>query len=308
MFSSLKDVDVLVTGGNGFIGSHLVRRLASIGARLHLISLNNWNIKGIDGVKFHHTDITDYESVKKSFTEVKPSKIFHLAAEVNLSHELKDAGRIADVKIRGTMNLIRALDGIDYDCFVNTGTCEEYGLNKSPFREDMMPIPITPYSASSAAATLMCKMFHDTNGLPILTLRQFTCYGPGQKSGMLIPYVITSALAGKEIRMTPGEQKRDFNFVEDAVESFLLASVKKSAIGEIINVGTGKSRKVKDVVETILGMMGNPVKPSFDMPYRKPEIWDLVSDSSKAEKILGWKPKTPFESGLKRTIDWYASS
>ncbi|MBI2579914.1 MAG: GDP-mannose 4,6-dehydratase [Candidatus Aenigmarchaeota archaeon] len=302
------DMDVLVTGGNGFIGSHLVTALAERGANVHVFSLNNNNIRDIPRVKFFRIDVRDFDAVRNAVKSISPKKVFHLAAIVNVSRDMKDAWPIADVKINGTLNMIRALEGTDYDCFINTGTCEEYGQNKPPFTEDMMPMPVSPYSASNASATIMCKMLHDVNGLPLTTLRQFTCYGPGQKPGMLIPYVITSAIENKDIRLTGGEQKRDFNYVDDAVDSFLKAAVEKRAAGEIINIGTGKSHKIMDVVTSIIKISGSSSKPLFGtVPYREQEIWDIRADISKAESILGWKPATSLAEGLERTIEWYGN-
>ncbi len=307
--SSLGGASVLVTGGNGFIGSHLVERLADEGAAVHVLSRSDVNIRGMGNVIFHKADIRDYGAVKNVVNEAEPKKIFHLAAMVNLSREMKDLKPVMETKINGTLNLLNALDGIDYDCFINTGTCEEYGSNHPPFREDMTPRPISHYSAANASVTSICRMLYETNALPILTLRQFTCYGPGQKPSMLIPYVISSAMTGNDIRLTKGEQKRDFNYVDDAVESFMKASAEKRAIGEVINIGTGESRRITDVVASILSITNSSAKPLFGaIPYRKPEIWEIRADISKAERILGWRPVTGMEDGLKRTVEWYRKS
>lgn len=307
--SSLGGANVLITGGNGFIGSHLVKRLAGEGAAVHVLSRSDENIRGMENVIFHKADIRDYGVVKNAVNEAEPEKIFHLAAIVNVSREMKDMKPVMETKINGTLNLLNALDGTDYDCFINTGTCEEYGSNPPPFREDMPPRPISHYSAANASVTSICRMLYETNGLPILTLRQFTCYGPGQKTGMLIPYVISSALSGDDIRLTKGEQKRDFNYVDDAVESFMKASSEKRAIGEVINVGTGESRRIMDVVASILSITKSSAKPLFGaVPYRKPEIWEIRANITKAERILGWKPVTGMEDGLKKTVEWYRKS
>ncbi|MDI6721162.1 MAG: SDR family NAD(P)-dependent oxidoreductase [Candidatus Aenigmarchaeota archaeon] len=309
MLSSLDGADVLVTGGNGFIGCHLVRRLIELGASVHVFSLNSNNLHDIiDKINFYRVDVRDYDSVKTNVEKIEPQKIFHLAAVVNVSRDVKEMEPIVDVKIKGTLNLIKSMDDIDCDCFVNTGTCEEYGQNKPPFREDMTPMPVSPYSAANASMTIFCKMLYETNGFPITTLRQFTCYGPGQKPSMLIPYVIISALKKETIKMTGGKQKRDFNYIDDAVESFILASTEKKSLGEVINIGTGESRKIKGVVGMILDMMGNPVVDFGSVPYRKTEIWDIRADNSKAKTVIGWEPKTSLQDGLKKTIEWYKNS
>ena len=307
MTPDLKDSEVIVTGGNGFIGSNLVRRLVNMGSKVHVFSLHDDKIRDIkDKIKFYNVDVRDYISVKNACEQIQPDKIFHLASVVNLSRDIRDMDIIMDVKIRGTMNMIKALDNSDFDCFINTGTCEGYGQNTPPFEESMCPMPISPYSSANASMSIFCKMLYESNGIPITTLRQFTCYGPWQISKMLIPYVIKSSIKGDKIILTSGEQRRDFNYVDDAVESFILAATEKNAIGEIINIGTGESHRVYDIVNMIIKLTGGITKPDFGaIPHRKPEIWNIVADNSKAKKILGWEPKTYIEEGLRKTIDWY---
>jgi nucleoside-diphosphate-sugar epimerase len=307
--NELKNVKVLVTGATGFIGSHLTRRLVNLGANVSIITEKNpnpWRIKDIQNqIKIYECNIND-KKLKDCIEKIKPQKIYHLAAFVNPERILENLDEMIEVNVNGTINLIRSLENIEYDCFIYTGTCEEYGKNKAPFTEDQIPHPVSPYSYSKVAATLFCKMYYELTKKPIIILRPFLTYGPTQDPKLLIPIVINKALHKEEIKMTKGEQTREFNYVEDIVEAYIKASTTKEAIGEIINIGNGIEYKIKDVVLKILKMMNNPIKPAIGvLPYREGEVMHFYSDNKKAKSLLNWKPKYSLEEGLKKTIEWY---
>jgi nucleoside-diphosphate-sugar epimerase len=310
MITALKDIGVLVTGISGFIGSHLARRLLEEGTEVHGLvreSSNLWRIRDIKNqIKLHCVDLRDSDLVRKAVQDINPQKVFHMAAYVDVSRSFEVMDEMIEVNIKGTLNLLKALDGIDYDCFINTGTSEEYGDNPVPFREEQIPNPVSPYSASKVSTTMFCQMLHKTMGLPIITLRPFLTYGPMQESNMLIPSVIKKAITRERFEMTEGEQTREFNYVDDIVDGFIKASFTKKAIGEIINIGNGKEYKIRDVVFKILDIMGNPIKPLIGaLPYREGETMHFYCDNTKVKELIGWHPKVSLEEGLKKTIDWY---
>lgn len=306
------DERVLVTGASGFIGSHLMRRLVSEGAKVYGFIRSGsdlWRINDIlNDINIVCIDIRNYESVLAATRKIEPVKIFHLAANINVSRSLYLLPEMVDTNINGTLNLLRALDHIEYDCFINTGTSEEYGTNPTPFREDQPMMPVSPYSASKASTTMFCQMLHNAFGLPITTLRPFLTYGPMQEANMLVPSVITSSIEGRIFEMTKGEQTREFNYVDDVVDGFIRASISPRSIGEIINIGNGVEYKIVDVVQLILNLMGSSLKPKIGaLPYRPGEAWHFFCNNSKARDILEWVPKVDLEEGLKRTIGWYQS-
>ena len=310
MIITLRDTKVLVTGISGFIGSHLARGLVKEGAEVYGLvrsSSDLWRIQDLKSqVKLHYADLTDYESVRKAVQDVTPQKIFHLAACVDVSRDFEVMDEMVEVNIKGTLNLLRALDRTGYDCFINTGTCEEYGNNPAPFRESQSPNPVSPYSASKVAATMFCQMLHKTRGLPIVTLRPFLTYGPGQENDMLIPSLIKKVIKGEAFEMTEGEQTREFNYVDDIVDGFIKAVTTIEAIGEIINIGNGREYRIREVVETVLKLMDSSLKPKVgSLDYRPGETWHFYCDNTKARKILGWQAKTSLEEGLKNTIAWF---
>ena len=310
MITTLRNIRVLVTGISGFIGSHLARRLLQEGAEVHGLvrkSSDLWRIQDTKNqINLHYVDLRDFEPVRKEVHNIEPQKIFHLAAYVDVSRSFEVMNEMIEVNINGTLNLLRALDGTDYNCFINTGTCEEYGDNPVPFREDQIPNPVSPYSASKVSTAMFCQMLHKTMGLPIITLRPFLAYGPMQESNMLIPSLIKKAINREKFEMTEGEQTREFNYVDDIVDGFIKASATKKAIGEIVNIGNGKEYKIKDIVLKILNIMGNPIEPLIGaLPYREGETMHFYCDNTKATKLLGWNPKVTLDEGLEKTVNWY---
>lgn len=310
MIETLRKTRVLVTGISGFIGSHLARRLVKEGAEVYGLARagsNLWRLGDISkDVIIHYGDIRDFATIKTVITAIKPQKIFHLAAYVDTRRSLELIDDMVEVNLKGTLNLLQILNGMQYDCFINTGASEEYGDNPAPFREDQVPNPVSAYSASKVSATVFCQMLHKTCRAPIVTLRPFLTYGPGQQGDMLIPSLIGKTIMGEEFEMTKGEQTREFNYVDDIVDAYIRASVTQRAIGEIINIGSGLECKVIDVVEMVLHLMESSLKPRVGaLDYRPGEARHFFCDNTKAREILGWRPAINLEDGLKNTINWF---
>ncbi len=310
MITTLNGVKVLVTGVSGFIGSHLARRLVKEGAEVHGLvrpSSKLWRIQDLKNrIELHYADLTDFKSINRIVQDVRPQKVFHLAARVDVSRSFAVMDEMVEVNIKGTVNLLRALNETNYDCFINTGTCEEYGDNPVPFREEQAPNPVSPYSASKVAATTFCQMLCKTMGLPIVILRPFLTYGPGQESNMLIPSLIKSVARGEAFKMTEGKQTREFNYVDDIVDGFIRAATTPADIGEIINIGNGLEYEIRDVVAMVLKLLNSQARPEFGaLRYRPGETWHFYCDNTKAKQILGWKPGVSLGDGLKMTIDWF---
>lgn len=310
--SSLKNKRVLVTGATGFIGSHLTRRLLKEGAEVHVLfrkNSNQFRIKDIIGnLIVWYADLTDYPSICSCIRDSRPQIVFHLATFRNVERNLELIDPMIDTNIKGTTNLLKAIinEKIAIECFINTGTCEEYGDAPVPFREDQREIPVSPYSTSKVAATYFCQMFYKIAGLPIITLRPFLTYGPFQEIDMFIPSLITHCIQRKDFPMTEGDQTREFNYVDDVVEAYLLASICQDAIGEVINIGNGVEYKIRYMAEKIIEMMENPIKLLIGaLPKRPGETKRFFCNNEKAKKLLGWLPKVNIEEGLKRTISWY---
>lgn len=259
----------------------------------------------LDKVRVHEVDLREGQTVQRVVRECRASKVYHLAA-VGVTEPGVEPGLAVQVNVMGTLNLLEALGETDCDCFINTGTCYEYGHNTPPMHEDQMVDPINAYAASKSAAWLFCNMYHRTRGYPVVTVRPFTVYGPRQSERALIPQTILSALRGQDFEMTAGEQTRDFIYVDDVVEGYIRASISEKAIGQTINLGAGEEHSIKHVVLKVLELMGHPVRPLIGaLPYRPREIWRLCSDSDRAREMLGWWPQVSLEDRLRKTIEWY---
>ena len=301
---------VLVTGASGFIGSHLTRELVNLDCQVSLLlrpsSQTSRLTDVLNRVNVHHADLCDYAALSAAIKQIKPQKVLHLAAYVDVSRDLHIAQDIFAINVNGTINLLRALEGTEYESFVNTGTCEEYGDSEAPFREQQPANPVSPYSASKAAVTLLCSMLHKSRGYPIVTLRPFLAYGPHQNLDRLLPQAVMAALQDQEFKMTLGEQRREVNYVSDIVDGYLKAACSNRVFGEIVNIGNGIPRTVRELVLGIYEAAGSKASPQIGaLPYREREVWQLYSDNSKAKQLLDWRPRVTWEEGLERTIAWY---
>jgi UDP-glucose 4-epimerase len=165
---------------------------------------------------------------------------------------------------------------------------------------------VSPYAATKYAAECLCRVFHDGHGWPIVMVRPFNAYGPRQTVDRITPEVIIRALRGQELKMTQGRQTREFNYVEDIADGMVRAMLVPGVEGQLFNICCGEDVSIRNVTETILNLLGNPVKAEFGaLPDRPTEIWTMRGDNTRARELLGWKPSTSLEEGLAKSIEWY---
>jgi nucleoside-diphosphate-sugar epimerase len=308
-----KGTRVLVTGAGGFIGSHVVKRLLHEGARVHVLLKKNgtvWRIKeALSRLVVWESDITDLNSLQSIIPRSDPQIIFHLAALVDVSRSWDMILPMTNTNIIGTINLLTALRPCPYEAFIHTSSSEEYGYaESSPLQEDQRESPISPYSFSKVSSTFFCQMATKTFDLPITIVRLFPTYGPLQESSMVIPSAIRDLLLKREFKMTPGEQKREFNYVDDVVDAFLKVAACRKAQGEVINIGSGIPYKVKDVVTMIKDLIGGDTTVNIGaLPYRKGERMECYCNNEKLKKLTGWSPRVSLQEGLRLTVEWYRS-
>jgi len=305
-----KNRRVLVTGATGFIGSHLARRLVQEGARVHILLRKKaaaWRIADLsDQLITEEADLTDSAALQQRLSRCPAEVIFHLAGYVDVSRSWNPVGPLIQNNIIGTINLLAALRDTGFEAFLYPGTSEEYGNTPPPLCEAQRESPISPYSFSKLAGTAFCQMAAKTFDLPITVLRLFPTYGPYQEGSMLIPAAIRELLAGREFRMTHGEQRRDFIYVDDVVEAFLRAGSCPRARGEVFNVGSGVPRRVRDVIDIITRHIGAECRVLRGaIPFRKGEGDECYSDNQKIREFTGWEPKISLEEGLRITVAWY---
>ena len=301
---------VLITGAGGFIGSHLARRLVGEDAQVQIILKKDeptWRLDDIlDRLDVSETDISDLPSLQSILSPFNPQVIFHLAALVDVSRSWDLIVPMINTNLLGTVNLLTALKRSQVEIFVNTSSSEEYGDAPAPCSEDQRESPLSPYSFSKLSGTHLCQMAVQAFDLPVTTLRLFPTYGPFQESKMFIPSAIRTLLAGKEFSMSPGEQIREFTYVDDVVEAYLKVAVCPEARGEVINVGSGIPYRIRDVVDIIQKCVEDrgTVKVGA-LPYRKGEGMECFCDNLKLKRLTGWFPRVSLEEGLRLTVEWY---
>ena len=306
---------ILVTGGAGFIGSHLVDALASM-SDTEIVVLDNLTHGSVENVKQHldaagfelvRGDVRDRDLVRRLIADV--DYVFHLAALIEVQTSLKEPQLTDEINVRGTLNILEAARDADVKRIVYASSCAVYGEPKFlPVSEEHPTAPLSPYGASKLAAEAYCIAYHHTYGLKTVALRYFNVYGPRQFRGPysgVITIFLERALQGKPLIIYgDGKQTRDFVYVKDVVDACILAASKQTAIGHAINVGTGKETSIIELADIIKRLTGASVPIKHDPPL-KGDIRKSVSDTRKAERLLGYKPEFTLAKGLKETYAWF---
>lgn len=309
--SDLTGKRILVTGASGFLGSYVVRQLVADGGSVFAVSSSvsaatpERLIDVIDDIELLEANIRDASSLTHVVKASRPDLVIHQAAFTHVGKSFSRIDENIQTNIQGTVNLLLALDG-NYERFVNIGSGDVYGDAPVPFSEDGPVRPASPYAVSKYAAERFCRMFSQAYDWPIVCLRPFNVYGPQQSADRIIPELIISALNGQDLKMTEGRQTREFMYVEDVAEVFVRALTQPGIDGEVINICQGQEVSIRELAQTVLDLMGNPVKGLFGALENRPtEIWRMFGDNSKAEELLAWSPTTSLSDGLAQTIDWY---
>jgi len=310
----MKDIlpckSILITGGAGFIGVNLIRKLIALKYNVHLIlrkSSDLWRIKNIlNKVKIYNVDLLDKKQLTKIVNKINPNFIIHLATYSNYRNQT-DTEEMIDINIKGTLNLLLASKNIDYKLFINTGSSSEYGIKNNPMKETDLLEPISFYAATKASVTFLCQAFAKEYQKPIITLRPFSVYGPFEEEKRFIPTIIKAVVENKLIKLTPGNQRRDFIYIEDIIDIYIKSlSCGKKLSGQILNMGTGIEYTNDEVIQTLFKETNKKVK--IEKGAYPKRIWDTshwVADISKTKKLLNWKPKFTLGKGLRYTYNWF---
>jgi len=292
------DQRVLVTGAAGFIGSALCRALIRSGYEVHGTS----RIPREDArVYWWQVDLSDADAVTETLVKIRPSIVFHLASHVSGDRALSAVLPTARDNLLSTVNLLNAACLADMPRVVIAGSMEE--LDPA----DSSSSPASPYAAAKTASRVYARLFYGLYGLPVVHLRIFMVYGPGQlDTTKLIPYVTTALLRGERPRLTSGTREIDWIYVDDVVAAFIAAAHSPGADGKVLDVGSGRLITIRSLVEDLTHLIGAPVGPLFGALSDRPLEVRRVADLARTETLLGWRPQTSLETGLRRTIQWFA--
>jgi UDP-glucose 4-epimerase len=300
----------MVTGGSGFIGRKLCAGLISLEAQVFNLDMNQPRSGENSGAEYLPVDLTEKEQIIDAINQIKPEIVFHLAADISRAGDFQVLYRIVDTNLMATMNLLSGLAQTDsLQSVIIAGTAEEYGINEAPFREAIRENPVSPYSYSKVCQSHLCTLAYKLYGVPVTVLRASLAYGPGQGEVMFIPSLIKALLRDEPFPMTTGEQLRDFIYIDDLVEAYVTAGSSGVVAGEILNIGLGKSYKIKDIAMKIGRLLGKEhLILTGKMGYRNLEVMDYRVDISKARKVLSWAPKVDIDRGLQLTVEGFLKS
>lgn len=315
---------VLVTGADGFIGSHLTETLVRQGFAVRAFVLYNsfgswgWLDQCADdvrsGLDVFAGDIRDPHGVRKAMTGC--DAVLHLAALIAIPYSYHSPDTYVDTNIKGTLNVVQAARELGVRKVVHTSTSEVYGTAKFvPITEEHPLRGQSPYSASKIGADQIALSFHAAFGTPVTVLRPFNTYGPRQSARAVIPTVITQIASGKRaIRLGSTHPTRDFSYVSDTVAGFVAALKGTGTEGEVINVGSGFEISIGDTARTIAAVMGKDIEIVADEERVRPQLSEverLLADTAKARRLLGWSPAygglDGFKRGLAATVEWFTA-
>lgn len=308
---------VLVTGAGGFIGSHLCEELVRQGARPR--ALVHYNALGKQGwldesdaraeMEIIAGDLCDRDSVRQAVHGC--DMVFHLGALIAIPYSYAAPESYIRVNVLGTLNVLQAAREYGVERVIHTSTSEVYGTAiRVPITEEDPLQGQSPYSASKIGADKMAEAFYRSFSVPIVTVRPFNTFGPRQSARAVIPTIITQCLSGDTINIGATHPTRDLNYVSNTVDGFLRAASCDKAIGEVINLGSGREISIGDLALLIGKLFGKDLPIVRDKQRLRPnasEVERLLACNEKAKNLLGWTPAVDLETGLARTIEWFQS-
>jgi dTDP-glucose 4,6-dehydratase len=259
-----------------------------------------------DDIEIVAGDITDRDSVRKAVIGV--DVVFHLAALIGIPYSYHAPTSYVQANIFGTLNVLQSALEEEVDCLVHTSTSETYGSAQYVPIDETHPLQgQSPYSATKIGADKLAESYYRSFDLPVVTIRPFNTYGPRQSERAVIPTIITQALSQETITLGNLKPTRDLNYVADTTAGFIAAAEHPDALGQVVNLGTGKEISVGDLAKKIIHLLGVEVTIQTDQKRLRPDLSEvdrLCADISKARKLLKWTPRYTLEEGLQETIRW----
>lgn len=304
----------LITGGAGFIGSSIARRLVALDEEVVVLddfsTGKRENLEDLkDRVTIVEGDICDVDAVTAATDGA--DFVLHHAAVVSVVRSVEEPVRSNAVNVDGTLNCLIAARDAGVKRFVFAASSSAYGDSVDlPKREDMKPDPLSPYGVSKLVGEMYCRVFNDVYSLPTVSLRYFNIFGPHQdphsQYAAVIPIFITKLLKGERPTIYgDGEQSRDFTYIDNAVDANLAAAVSPTAPGKVINVACGQRFSLNDLIRRLWDLTGSKTEPIYADP-RPGDVKHSLGDISAAQRFLGYAPRVSFEEGLRHTVEWFS--
>lgn len=315
---SLAEKKILVTGAEGFIGSHLVEKLVTRGADVRALVLYNsfgsrgWlDSLGNDVLSRIEVVAGDTRDPFRSRAITRDAQIvLHLASLIAIPYSYQAPESYVATNVTGTLNMLQASLDEHVARFVHVSTSEVYGSAQFVPMTESHPLSAqSPYAATKIAADQLALSYQRTFGLPVIVARPFNTYGPRQSTRAIIPTIITQALAGKSITLGATTPRRDFTFVKDTAEALIAAAERDTVVGDTIHFGSGVDISIGELVDKVLTLTGRSAEVVGDTQRLRPaasEVDRLLCDNSKASRLLGWKPSVSLDDGLRTTIEWFS--
>ncbi len=298
----------LVTGGTGFVGANLVRRLVADGHDVHLLlrrAYRAWRIAGIEGmVHLHVVDMSQRGEVARLVETVRPEWVFSLAAHGAYSYQT-DLQEMMATNFVGALNLVEVALGAGAEAVVQAGSSSEYGFKDHAPSEDEAISPNSEYAVTKAAATLYFQFLAEHRSAPVTVLRLYSVYGPWEEPTRLLPTLVVRALDGRLPPLVAPGTARDYVYVDDAVEAFLAAARSGRSRQTVYNIGTGTQVSLREVVDVVCQQLAVKEVPNWGAMAGR--SWDTdrwVANPSSARADLGWLPKVSLDAGVKRLVEW----
>ncbi|MDO8804538.1 MAG: NAD-dependent 4,6-dehydratase LegB [Elusimicrobiota bacterium] len=315
---NLKNKKVLITGADGFIGSHLVEALLEEGCRVKAFvyynSFNSWGWldtlpkNKLKNIEIFAGDIRDPNGVRTALKGA--DAVFHLAALIGIPFSYHSPDSYIDTNVKGTLNVLQAARDLGTERVVVTSTSEVYGTARYAPIDEKHPLQgQSPYSASKIGADKIAESFHLSFKLPVITARPFNTYGPRQSARAIIPTIITQLLNGQtKIKLGSLHPTRDLNYVTDTCAGFIALAKCDVAIGQTVNIGSGREITMGDLAKLIITASKKKALLASDSQRKRPaksEVERLLCDNTLIHKLTGWAPKVSLEKGLLNTIAWF---
>ncbi|MCW5798353.1 MAG: NAD-dependent epimerase/dehydratase family protein [Nitrospira sp.] len=298
-FKAWRGQRVLVTGGTGFLASHLCLRLLEAGADVHATSRQD-HVSGLNSPRWWKTDLSSAEEVRSLLAAIQPSVVYHLAGFVGAKPDLSLVLPTFESLLASTIHILMGATEFGCQRIVLSGSLTE------PGPPALYPIPSSPYATAKWAASAYGRMFHALYHAPVVIAVPFMTFGPRQGPEKLVPSVILNLLRGEVPRLSSGVWEADWIYVEDVVQGFIKAGIVPGIEGATLELGAGAKLTTREIVEKIAALMETSIRPVFGAIPDRPREPVRIADTLETRRVLGWAPTTSLAEGLRQTIQWYA--